>query len=83
MLGIEVPHTCLWEDIREYSLIHKPRINYLTDMVFVLILVKELLFVEVFFEENNNFHSCIIYTVTISITVLKNKAIFARKGAQD
>ena len=37
VLGIEVPHTCLREDIREYSLIRKPRINYLTDMVFVLI----------------------------------------------
>ena len=23
-----VPHTCLWEGIREYSLIRKPRINY-------------------------------------------------------
>ena len=28
--GIEVP---LREDIREYSLIRKPRIDYLTDMV--------------------------------------------------
>ena len=28
VLGIEVPHTCLREDIREYSLIRKPRINY-------------------------------------------------------
>ena len=33
VLGTEVPHTCLWEDIREYSLIRKPRINDLADMV--------------------------------------------------
>ena len=33
MLGIEVPHTCLWEDIREYSLIRKPRINYFWPLI--------------------------------------------------
>ena len=29
MLGIEAPYTCLWEDIRQYSMMRKPRINYL------------------------------------------------------
>ena len=32
VLGIEAPHTCLWEDIREYSVIRKPRINYLVHL---------------------------------------------------
>ena len=33
MDGIEVPHTCLWEDIREYSLILKQRINYFWPLI--------------------------------------------------